>query len=189
MARPPRIDRTAVVRAGLALADRDGLEAVTMQAVAASLGVTPMALYRHVDNKAGLLDGLVELLLDEIAAPPESLSWRDQLEWLARSLRSTAQRHPEVFPLLLQRPAVTPKALVARDTVHRLLDAGGIPAAEVARTERVISTVMLGFAASEVGGRFGSRAADQVDDDFRAAERMIELYLDEVAVRRSDPGS
>ena len=67
--RPARIDRDAVLATGLVIADELGLEALTMGAVAERLGVTPMALYRHVVNKADLLDGIVELLLTEFPAP------------------------------------------------------------------------------------------------------------------------
>jgi hypothetical protein len=51
----------------------------------------------------------------------------------------------------------------------------------VARTERVISTAILGFVASEAGGRFGSRSKREVNADFVALESMIERYLDEVS--------
>jgi AcrR family transcriptional regulator len=61
-----QISREAVLTAALALADEAGLDAVTMHAVGRRLGVTPMALYRHVDGKNALLDGLVEALLTEV---------------------------------------------------------------------------------------------------------------------------
>ena len=65
MGRAPQISREAVLAAALRLADEQGLDAVTMHAVARRLQVTPMALYRHVDDKNALLDGLVEMLLTE----------------------------------------------------------------------------------------------------------------------------
>ncbi len=181
MGRPLQIDRESVLEAGLAIADRDGLDAVTMHSVARHLGVTPMALYRHVDNKADLLDGLVELLLTDVPLPPTTADGRQRLQWMGRAVRGMAQRHPAVFGLLLQRPAATPGALAARDAVYQALREGGIPEPEVARTERVISTVLLGFVASEVGGRFGARPIKEVNADFEAAERMIDRYLDEIA--------
>lgn len=55
--------REEILDTALALADERGLEAVSMRALADRLGVTPMALYRHVDSKAALLDGLVGRLL------------------------------------------------------------------------------------------------------------------------------
>ncbi len=181
MGRPLQIDRQSVLEAGLLLADENGLAAVTMQSVADMLGVTPMALYRHVANKADLLDGLVELLLTDVPLPPATMEWRERLAWMARALRDTAQRHPAVFLLLLQRPATTAGALHVRDAVCAALREGGVAGPAVARTERVISTAILGFVASEAGGRFGSRSTREVNADFAAVEAMVEAYLDRLS--------
>ena len=113
MGRPARIDRAVVVATGLAIADEQDLEAVTMSAIAARLGVTPMALYRHVADKAELMDGIIELLLTEFPTPTGS-AWSNRLEALANGIRASAQRHPSVFPLLLQRPVRTPRAVSSR---------------------------------------------------------------------------
>src|SRR6266480_3495569 len=108
--RAPQISREAVLAAALRLADEQGLDAVTMHAVARRLQVTPMALYRHVDDKNALLDGLVEMLLTEYQLPRAEGEWDERLTALADGIRDTARRHPAVFPLLLTRPAVTPAA-------------------------------------------------------------------------------
>jgi AcrR family transcriptional regulator len=153
--------------------------------VARRLGVTPMALYRHVDNKAGLLDGLVELLLVEVGRVPPGLEWQARLRRLGWAVRKTAQRHPGLFPLLLQRPAATSTALAVRQEIYKALEEGGIATRDLARTERVISTAVLGFAASEAGGRFASRSAREVNADFAATEAMIERYLESVVTDSS----
>lgn len=108
MGRAPQISREAVLDAALRLADEQGLDAVTMHAVARRLQVTPMALYRHVDDKNALLDGLVELLLTEYPLPQATGEWDERLTVLADGIRDTARRHPAVFPLLLTRPARHP---------------------------------------------------------------------------------
>src|SRR5690606_21008169 len=79
MGRLAQISRPAVLAAALAVADERGLDALTMQAVAARLGVTAMALYRHVRDKDDLLDGLVEALLTEFPPPDPGLPWRERL--------------------------------------------------------------------------------------------------------------
>ena len=114
MGRAPQISRESVLAAALRLADEQGLNAVTMHAVAKCLRVTPMALYRHVDDKNALLDGLVEVLLGECPLPPPDVPWDERLTALAAGIRDTARRHPTAFPLLLTRPAVTPAARLAR---------------------------------------------------------------------------
>jgi AcrR family transcriptional regulator len=175
--RAPQISREEVLAAALRLADDDGLEAVTMHAVARRLRVTPMALYRHVDDKNALLDGLVELLLTEYPMPPASGPWDERLTALAAGIRDTARRHPAVFPLLLTRPAATPTARLVRDAVRAALREGGLPESDVARAERLISTAVLGFAVSEAAGRFRQHDQSVIDADFAELLRWLRLAL------------
>jgi AcrR family transcriptional regulator len=175
--RPARIDRSAVLTASLELADEEGLPAVTMQAVAGRLGVTPMALYRYVANKADLLDGVVERILWEVALPDPGLPWADRLALLARGLRAAALRHPRVFPLLLQRPAVTSGAVRTREAVYGALREAGADEPDVVQLERVLSSAVLGFAASEAGGRFAAHSPRQLDADFQLLQDTLALAI------------
>jgi AcrR family transcriptional regulator len=171
--RPAQIDRAAVLAASLQLADEEGLTAVTMHAVADRLGVTPMALYRHVANKADLLDGVVESILLEVPLPDPGDPWPDRLRALARGTRMAALRHPEVFPLLLRRAAATPGARRTRDVVYAALREAGLAEEDVVQLERLLATAVLGFAASEAGGRFAALSASQLDADFARLQDML----------------
>jgi AcrR family transcriptional regulator len=186
--RNPQISREAVLAAALRLADEQGLEAVTMHAVAKALHVTPMALYRHVDDKNALLDGLVELLLTEYpSAGATDIPWDERLIALATGIRDTARRHPAAFPLLLTRPAVTPAARTVRDAVQAALREGALregalregalPEAAVVQAERLISTAVLGFAVSEATGRFRQHDQAVIDADFAELLRWLRLAL------------
>jgi AcrR family transcriptional regulator len=146
--------RQRILDAALAIADEQGLAAVTMRAVAARVGVTAMALYPHVRSKEDLLDGLVGRLLTELSLPDPAKPWQDRLREIGRSLRETARRHPAVMPLLFARPAVTPDAVRVVDAVYQALIDAGVPDGDVARVERLVSTFVLGYAISETGGRF-----------------------------------
>jgi AcrR family transcriptional regulator len=146
--------REQILGAALAIADEKGLDAVTMRAVAARIGVTAMALYPHVRSKDDLLDGLVGRLLAELSRPDPAQPWADRLRALGRSARELAHRHPAVVPLLFARPAVTPDAVLVVDAIYQALLDAGVPEGEVARVERMISTFVLGYAISETGGRF-----------------------------------
>ncbi len=177
MARPARIDRSRLLAEALAIADERGLEALTMAAVAERLGVTPMALYRHVAGRADLLDGLVELLLTEFAPPPAGLPWSECLGVLAANIRASARRHPSVFPLLLQRPATTPDARRTRDAVYAALREAGVPEGRVPLVERLVSTAVLGFAVSEAAGRFREHSRRQLDADFDILQAMLARFI------------
>jgi hypothetical protein len=83
-----------------------------------------------------------------------------------------AVRHRQIFPLLLQRPAVTPGARRTRDVVYTALRQAGLAEVDVVQMERLLSTIVLGFAASEAGGRFAAHSAAQLDDDFA---RLLDL--------------
>ena len=96
---------------------------------------------------------------------------------LTAGIRDTARRHLAVFPLLLTRPAVTPAARTVRDAVQAALREGGLPETEVARAERLISTAVLGFAASEASGRFRQREQSVIDADFAELLRWLRLAL------------
>jgi AcrR family transcriptional regulator len=152
---PPAPDRRQLILdAALAIADEQGLDAITMRAVAARVGVTAMALYPHVSSKEDLLDGLVGRLLTELSLPDPAKPWPDRLREIARSARETARRHPAVMPLLFARPAVTPDAVRVVDAIYQALLDAGVPDDDVARVERLVSTLVLGYAISESSGRF-----------------------------------
>jgi AcrR family transcriptional regulator len=143
--------RRQILDAALAIADEDGLDAVSMRAVAARVGVSPMALYPYVGSKDALLDGLVGRLLSELPSP----TGPDGLRAAAHGVRALARAHPSAFVLLLSRPSVTPDAARTVDSVYQALLEAGVPPADVPRLERMVSTFVLGFALSEVNGRFG----------------------------------
>jgi AcrR family transcriptional regulator len=183
MGRRALIDRSVILRASLDLADERGLAAVTMAAVADRLGVTPMALYRHIANKADLLDAIVESLLLEIKVPDARLPWRQRLAAVARAARDSARRHPDVFPLLLQRAANTPGGRRVRDAVCAALRDAGLPDDRVLRVERLLSTFVMGFAVSEASGRFATRAVE-VEADFNYLQNLVFDFIDQARAQR-----
>jgi len=165
---PLRRDR--VLEAALAVAEREGLARLSMRLVARELNVSTMALYRHVTNKADLLDGLVERLLGELQLPDDSLSWDERLRTMAREVRALAKRHPDLFGLLLQRRAVGAGATRAREAELRALRDAGLDREAAERLERLLSTVVMAFAFSEATGRF---AGIDVDGEFDAALELL----------------
>jgi len=125
VARRP-LSRRRILRAALRLIDRDGVDALTMRRLGAELGVEAMALYRHVGSKEALLDGVVELLLEELEIPPAGEeSWVDAWVGLAHSYRRLARSHPGAFRLLALSPLSTAARFErARAPVAILRDAG-----------------------------------------------------------------
>jgi AcrR family transcriptional regulator len=153
--------RDAILDAAIQLADERGLEAVSMRSVAERVGVTPMALYPHVGSKAALLDGMMgRILRDLLPVASTDAGWRERLHDLAHAGRKLTQRHPWFALLQFDRPSVDPDAVRIVDAVYQALMDAGVPEAEVARLERLVSTFVVGYGASEAGGRFGQGTLD-----------------------------
>lgn len=91
--RKERLNRDRVLRAAVDLADRRGLDTLSMRNLAQELGVVPMALYKHVADKDELLDGMVDLVFGEIEFSDGS-GWRSALRGRAMALREALLRHP-----------------------------------------------------------------------------------------------
>ncbi|WP_327287442.1 TetR/AcrR family transcriptional regulator [Streptomyces sp. NBC_01198] len=156
--------REEILDAAVALADERGLAGVSMRAVATAVGVTPMALYPHVGDKAGLLDAMLGRLLSTVrqGAPEmaDAADWRTRMRAFATAARGLAAGHPWAASLLFSRPAVAPDAVALVDLFYRALLDAGVPRAHVPRLERLVSTYVLGWIASEAGGRFGPGTLD-----------------------------
>jgi DNA-binding transcriptional regulator YhcF (GntR family) len=130
-ARRPELTRERVVRAAIAIADTEGLDALSMRGIAARLGVAPMSPYRHVAGR----DELVLLMADTAfgergypARPPDG--WRARLELGARTLWSLYRRHPWLAQLSpITRPLPLPNLAVHAEWALAALDGFGLGAA------------------------------------------------------------
>ena len=119
-ARRPRLSREVVLTAALALVDAEGLEALSMRRLGHELGRDPMGLYRYAKNRADLLDGITELVLDQLVIPTDGADWQEQLRATAHDFRDLALAHPHVVPLLVTRPLSTPLGLRPLGTLRPL---------------------------------------------------------------------
>jgi len=94
--RSPRFSRVEIARAALAIADEDGIEAVSMRRVAAALGAGTMSLYYYVQSKDELLELMNDAMIDEVLVPEGELpaDWRDALTTIAMRGYAAFARHP-----------------------------------------------------------------------------------------------
>ena len=90
----PALTLSKIADAGIAVAARDGLDAVSMARVAAELSVAPMSLYRYVESKDELLQLMADTALGPPPQPAETGTWRDRLAAWAWASRAAMYRHP-----------------------------------------------------------------------------------------------
>jgi AcrR family transcriptional regulator len=146
-----------VVEAALQAADEEGIDALSLRRLAAALEVTPMAIYRHVHDKAHLLDLMAERLLEQVdLAPSEMAVWQDRLRRLLGSYQAVVAAHPAT-PLLLSRPFVSEAALRGSEALLAILHSAGFDADRSVRLMQVISGMLLGPAIHRAAWAAASR--------------------------------
>jgi AcrR family transcriptional regulator len=167
-----RLDRRRVLEAALDLVDREGLEAVTMRRLGTELGVDPMTVHHHVEGKDRLLDGIAELLWEEVALPVDPGDPASALRGLARSLRDLFRRHPQAGPLILRCSTLPRAELELFRAYLDVLDAGGVR--EPAAVLRPVVSYAAGYGYAErsmLGVRCEPAQAEAL------SEREVLLYL------------
>ena len=160
------MSRRRVLEAAVRFADREGLGSLTMRRLGAELGVEAMSLYNHVPNKGALLDGMVEVLLGEVEIPPRSKDWEERVRDGYRAFRRLAHEHPNVFPLLVERPPETMDGVWLVEEFLQTLREAGFGAEEALHAFRSLSSYTFGYAMAEIrgfalepdGSRLGARA-------------------------------
>ncbi len=114
------LSREVVLAKALELVDAEGVDALTMRRLGQELGRDPMSLYRYAENRAALVDGVAELVLQDLSIEPDDPDWAAQLRQLAHDVRQLALDHPNVVPLLVTRPLATPLGLRPLGTLRPL---------------------------------------------------------------------
>ncbi len=140
-----RLDRSRVVAAAIELADEQGLDAASMRGVADRLGVTAMALYKHVANRSQLIDEMVDRLLDDIGPLPEQDDWRRNVRARILASRAVLTAHSWMRDAIETRPLATPRTLAHMDALMAAMFDGGLSADLVHHTMHALSTRMWGF--------------------------------------------
>lgn len=163
-----------VVSAAIEIADADGIAAVTMRAVAAHLGLTPMATYTYVPGKAELID----LMLDAVylAMPRADLAdlpWRERVAIVAAENRAMLTEHPWVAYIPTTRPPLGPGQTAKYDHELRTFDGLGLDDVQM----DAALTYLLGFVTSvaRIANDTARAAADSSISDSEWWERAAPL--------------
>jgi AcrR family transcriptional regulator len=105
------VSRSVILQCALRIVDSDGIDALSMRRLSAEVGRDPTVIYRHVPNKAALLDGVAEIVLAQLRVDAADPDWAGQLRTVARDFRRLAIEHPNMVSLLVTRPLATPLGL------------------------------------------------------------------------------
>ncbi|MFC5380614.1 TetR/AcrR family transcriptional regulator C-terminal domain-containing protein [Aquipuribacter nitratireducens] len=143
------LSRSRVLEAAVALADRDGVDGLTIRALATELSTKPMSIYHYVAGKDAILDGLVDQVFAEITHPPTDLPWQAALRVRCHSAREVLARHPWAVPLLESRVNPGEATLDHHEAVLACLRGGGLSLRLTAHAYAVLDSYVYGFALQE----------------------------------------
>ncbi|MGW1178134.1 TetR/AcrR family transcriptional regulator [Kitasatospora sp. NPDC002543] len=193
----PGLSVEAIVSAGIAVADAEGMAALSMRAVGERLGRTAMALYTYVPGKAELLDlmhdrALAELATEAagategagvteatgVAAPADD--WREAVTAWADDLYACYLRHPWVLQVSQARPVLGPAELAAMEALLRALRPAGLAPSRLRGAVAALWQFIRGQAATTADARGAAAATGVTDEDWWATRsaRLAELAPD-----------
>lgn len=151
-----QVTRLLILQSALAIIDADGVEGLSMRRLSEAVGRDPAVLYRHLPNKAAVLDGVAGIVLEQLAVDTADPDWAGQLRAIAHDFRRLALAHPNVVPLLVTRPLATPLGLRPPGTLRHLEDilalltSAGFTGEDALHIYRVLFSYLYGHVITEL---------------------------------------
>ncbi len=158
------LSRERVLRAAIEVADDAGFESLSMRKIGQHLGVEAMSLYNHVSNKDDLLQGVVDMLLDEVELVTDQGDWRETMRAQALAARAVLVQHPWARRVLEVLPDMTPGLIAYFDRIMGIMRTNGFSVDLAHHALHLLGSRVLGFDTDlfDDGG-------DEVDADALAA--------------------
>jgi AcrR family transcriptional regulator len=168
------LTREAVVDRAVAIADAEGLDAVSIRRLAQEFGVTPMALYWHVQNKDELLAAMGDRIFADIALPADpGAPWDQRLRELMVGLVAGLRRHPALLPLAFPRVLISPDGLTLTEIALQILRDGGLSTREAANTAAHALRTAIGLISDQPGTE---RGLPDPDHEAHLAQKLAYLH-------------
>jgi AcrR family transcriptional regulator len=183
------LTRDRILAAAVELADRGGVESLSMRKLAQDLDVVPMALYRHVANKDELLDGMIDVVVGEIDPPETGGDWKTAIRRRILSARRALLRHPWASRVMESRAEPTPTVLAYMDSMMAMFRVGGFSIDLIHHTMHAMGSRLMGFSqelfndAADVDPRADADMWRAMADRYPNIAELVEIvYHDEASV-------
>lgn len=180
--RAPGVDQ--YVAAALAVADAEGLAAVSMRRVAGDLGSGTASLYRYITNRDELVDLMVDAVQGEDPLPESTGDWRVDLTGFAHALRAILLRHPWLAGELTGRPALGPNALRHAEFALRAAVALTPDITVASRALGAVRAYVLGAVAAQQAERTAERRSGLTKEEW---QHSMGPYISEVIAAGEHP--
>jgi AcrR family transcriptional regulator len=169
----PRYSREDVTAAAVAIADADGLDAVTFRAVAARLGTGVMSLYTYVPDKQELVYDMAELVSAELELPEPTGDWRADMHSLAGGQRDLAHRHPWLIEAVSHVQPLGPATLALLELALGILEPAGLSVADRLETIALVNGFILNIVRAELASGAAGASAQQSARQFAMLPELL----------------
>lgn len=182
------LSRERILAAALELVDEQGIEALSMRRLGQALGYEAMSLYNHVANKDDLLDGILDLVLAEMA-PPDPEGGLPAIRASALSAHEALKRHPWAASMLMSPGGIRPARINYMEALLGCLRGAGFSAETTYHAYHVLDAHIIGFSlwASTHG-----KIPEHIEDVRAWFEEMIPVatlpYLHEHGLQHLEDG-
>lgn len=154
------VDR--ILEVAIKICERDGFEAISMRRLAEELGVSPMAMYRHVETKHSLLELIADRCIVDLDLAPDERDWRQRLTRMFCSLGDLMAEHPVLAHVLITQPVKGPVVYAFAEAVLGVLREHGFGDEDAVEMFGVLSSYTVGFALMQRSRvAFGSEEGDE----------------------------
>jgi AcrR family transcriptional regulator len=160
------LSRERVLRAAIAIADSEGIRALTMRRLGHELGVEAMSLYNHVHNKDDVLDGIVDLVVSDIVVPPTGTPWRSAMRERALSAHAVLLAHPWAAIQMMSRFNIGPGMTRYLDNTLGRLREGGFSIEGALDAWNTLDSHLFGFTLQELNLPFEVEQTQDVSAEF-----------------------
>ncbi|HKO95135.1 MAG TPA: TetR/AcrR family transcriptional regulator C-terminal domain-containing protein [Polyangiaceae bacterium] len=188
----PALSREHIISIAIEYIDKNGLSALSMRRLAKELHIEAMSLYRHVNGREDLLEGVVDRMVARLHLRPDQEQlgpadgWQAYLQWLAHGVRALAREHPNAFPLIATRHPAAPwlrpplRSLDVVEDFFAMLMSRGFSDVRAVMAYRAFSSFLLGHLLLEASllGAQTSPAAEPLDEggsDVPNADQKLDL--------------
>lgn len=163
------LSKRRVVAEAVRLADREGVGGLSMRRLAGELGVGAMSLYHYVASREALLDGMIDVVFEEIELPTDGAGWQSAMRARAISARQVLARHPWAISLMDSRTTPGPAHLRHREAITACLRRAGFTVVMATHATWLLDSYVYGFAVQ--GASLPFETADEL------AHMVEDVYL------------
>lgn len=163
------LSKQRLVVEAVRLADREGVDGLSMRRLAGALGAGAMSLYHYVASKDELLDAMIDIVFEEIELPPEETDWQSAMRRVAVSTRQVLARHPWAIGLMESRTSPGPANLRHREAFTACLRRAGFSPLTATHANWLLNSYVYGYALQAASLPFDT--ADEL------AEMTEDVYL------------